>query len=110
MKSTTAAIRNDPDAPRVDLLKKLPYRKGQLKRSDIKKAVKAVVRIEKIFRLIEACRFGSSGLMQNANTPKQRLRRRPRLNEASNQAAGAGMETSHLIFIGLPRLALTTLG
>jgi hypothetical protein len=43
MKSTTAAIRNDPDAPRVDLLKKLPYRKGQLKRSDIKKAVRAVV-------------------------------------------------------------------
>jgi hypothetical protein len=43
MNSTTAAIHNDPDAPRVDLLKKLPYRKGQLKRSDIKKAVKAVV-------------------------------------------------------------------
>lgn len=43
MKSTTTAVRNDPDAPRVDLLKKLPYRKGQLKRSDIKKAVKAVV-------------------------------------------------------------------
>jgi phage-related protein len=27
-----------------------------------------------------------------------------------NQAAGASTATSHLIFIGLPRLALTTLG
>jgi len=43
MKSTTATACNDPDAPRVDLLKKLPYRRGQLKRSDIKKAVKAVI-------------------------------------------------------------------
>ena len=43
MKSTTAAVRNDPDAPRVDLLKKPPYRKGQLKRSANKRAVNAVV-------------------------------------------------------------------
>jgi hypothetical protein len=45
MKSTTAATRNHAasDAPRVDLLKKLPYRQGQLKLSDIKKAVNAVV-------------------------------------------------------------------
>jgi hypothetical protein len=45
MKSTTAANRNRAasDAPRVDLLKKLPYRQGQLKLSDIKKAVNAVV-------------------------------------------------------------------
>jgi hypothetical protein len=45
MKSTTAANRNRAaaDAPRVDLLKKLPYRHGQLKLSDIKKAVNAVV-------------------------------------------------------------------
>jgi hypothetical protein len=45
MKPTTAANRNraTSDAPRVDLLKKLPYRQGQLKLSDIKKAVNAVV-------------------------------------------------------------------
>ena len=45
MKPTTAANRNRAasDAPRVDLLKKLPYRQGQLKLSDIKKAVNAVV-------------------------------------------------------------------
>lgn len=45
MKSTTATCRNRnaADAPRIDLLKKLPYRQGQLKLSDIKKAVNAVV-------------------------------------------------------------------
>ncbi len=45
MKSTTATSRNRnaADAPRIDLLKKLPYRQGQLKLSDIKKAVNAVV-------------------------------------------------------------------
>jgi hypothetical protein len=45
MKSTTAATRNRAaaDAPRIDLLKKLPYRQGQLKLSDIKRAVNAVV-------------------------------------------------------------------
>ena len=45
MKSTIAANRNraDPDAPRLDLLKKRPYRKGQLKLSDIRRAVKAVI-------------------------------------------------------------------
>jgi hypothetical protein len=46
MKSTTtAATRNRAaaDAPRIDLLKKLPYRQGQLKLSDIKKAVSAAV-------------------------------------------------------------------
>jgi hypothetical protein len=45
MKSTTAASRNRAaaDAPRVDLLKKLPYRQGRLKLSDIKKAVSAAV-------------------------------------------------------------------
>jgi hypothetical protein len=39
MKSTTAAARYRAavDAPRIDLLKKLPYRQGQLKLSDIKK-------------------------------------------------------------------------
>jgi hypothetical protein len=45
MKSTTAATRNQAaaDAPRIDLLKKLPYRRGKLKVSDIRKAVKAVI-------------------------------------------------------------------
>jgi hypothetical protein len=45
MKSTTAATRKQAvsDAPRVDLLKKLPYRQGQLKLSDIKKAVSTIV-------------------------------------------------------------------
>jgi hypothetical protein len=45
MKSTTAATRNRAaaDAPRIDLLKKLPYRQGQLKLSDIKRAVNTVV-------------------------------------------------------------------
>jgi hypothetical protein len=45
MKSTTATTRNRAaaDAPRIDLLKKLPYRQGRLKVSDIKKAVNAVI-------------------------------------------------------------------
>lgn len=45
MKSTTVAARSRAalDAPRVDLLKKLPYRQGRLKLSDIKKAVSAAV-------------------------------------------------------------------
>jgi hypothetical protein len=45
MKSTTATTRSRAaaDAPRIDLLKKLPYRQGQLKVSDIKKAVNAVI-------------------------------------------------------------------
>jgi len=45
MKSTTSAIRKRAaaDAPRIDLLKKLPYRRGKLKLSDIRKAVKAVI-------------------------------------------------------------------
>jgi len=43
--SATGATRNRAaaDAPRVDLLKKLPYRQGRLKLSDIKKAVSAAV-------------------------------------------------------------------
>lgn len=45
MKSTTAASRNRAaaDAPRIDRLKKLPYRQGRLKVSDIRKAVNAVI-------------------------------------------------------------------